>query len=86
VSIPTSAKPILASGVGTDSIVTLSASEITHQSERLPDPEKFEGKRADLRRFVSQIYEKMAVNRDRYPSVRSRMAYVTNRLAEVAYT
>jgi hypothetical protein len=85
VSIPISAEPVLAPGMGTDSIATPPASEATHRSERLPDPEKFEGKRADLRRFVSQIHEKMAVNRDRYPSARSRMAYVTNRLTGIAY-
>ena len=28
-------------------------------SERLPDPDKFDGTRSDLRRFVSQVHEKM---------------------------
>lgn len=49
-------------------------------SERLPDPDRFEGDRKDLRRFTSQIHEKMNVNHDRYPTPQSRMTYVTNRL------
>lgn len=54
-------------------------------SERLPDPDKFEGDRKDLRRFVSQIKEKMIVNYDRFPTSHSRMAYVTNRLKGTPY-
>lgn len=54
-------------------------------SERLPDPDRFEGDRKDLRRFVSQIHEKMNVNRDRYPTSQSRMTYVTNRLRGAPY-
>jgi uncharacterized protein DUF4939/zinc knuckle protein len=54
-------------------------------SERLPDPDKFEGDRKDLRRFVSQIHEKMNVNRDRFPTSQSRMTYVTNRLKGAPY-
>jgi hypothetical protein len=60
-------------------------SEASRLSERLPDPEKFEGDRKDLRRFVSQIHEKMNVNRDRYPTPQSRMTYVTNRLRGPPY-
>ena len=37
-------------------------SESTRQSEKVPDPEKFNGQRSDLRRFVSQIHEKIIVN------------------------
>lgn len=54
-------------------------------SERLPDPDKFEGDRTDLRRFVSQIHEKMTNNRDRFPTPQSRMSYVTNRLKGKPY-
>ena len=54
-------------------------------SERLPDPEKFDGDRKDLRRFSSQIYEKMTVNRDRFPTTQSRMTYVTSRLSGQPY-
>jgi hypothetical protein len=57
----------------------------TRISERLPDPEKFEGDRKDLRRFVSQVHEKMNVNRDRFPTPQSRMTYVTNRLKGAPY-
>ncbi len=61
------------------------APEPSRISERLPDPEKFEGDRKDLRRFISQIHEKMKVNRDRFPTTQSRMAYVTNRLKGPPY-
>lgn len=64
---------------------TTSAPESTRLSERLPDPEKFEGDRKDLRRFISQIHEKMKVNHDRFPTAQSRMTYVTNRLKGQPY-
>ena len=57
----------------------------TRLSERLPDPDKFEGDRKDFRRFASQIHEKMTVNRDRFPTPQSRMTYVTNRLKGAPY-
>lgn len=66
------------------SIDSLSAAS-AQLSERLPDPDKFEGDRKDLRRFVSQIKEKMTVNYDRFPTSQSRMAYVTNRLKGAPY-
>jgi hypothetical protein len=37
-------------------------SESTRQSEKLPDPEKFNSQRSDLRRFVLQIHEKIIIN------------------------
>jgi hypothetical protein len=49
-------------------------------SEKQPDPDKFTGDRKDLRRFLSQIHEKMTVNRDRFPNSQSRMSYVNSRL------
>ncbi|KKF92082.1 Protein FAM127C [Ceratocystis platani] len=54
-------------------------------SERLPDPDKFEGDRPDLRRFTTQIRQKMKRNRDRFPDAQDRMAYVNNRLKGPAY-
>ncbi|KAF6514007.1 hypothetical protein HZS61_006263 [Fusarium oxysporum f. sp. conglutinans] len=54
-------------------------------SERLPDPEKFEATRADLRRFRDAITEKLTVNEDRYPTAVSRMAYVNSRLNKESY-
>lgn len=56
-----------------------------HLSERLPDPDKFEGDRKDLRRFVAQIHDKMTTNRDRFPTPQSRMSYVNSRLKGLAY-
>ncbi|KAI7137118.1 hypothetical protein KC316_g16709, partial [Hortaea werneckii] len=60
-------------------------SETTRQSEKLPDPEKFNGERKDLRRFVSQVHEKMFINRDRFPTPQSRMSYVSSRLTGTPY-
>ena len=57
----------------------------THLSERLPDPAKFEGDRKDLQRFLNQIEEKMAVNRDRFPTPQARIAYVNGRLGPTPY-
>jgi hypothetical protein len=64
---------------------TPASSESTRQSEKLPDPEKFNGQRSDLRRFVSQIHEKMIINQDRFSTPQARMAYVTNRLTGIPY-
>jgi hypothetical protein len=61
-------------------------SESTRQSEKLPDPDKFSGQRSDLRRFTSQIHEKMIINQDRFPTSQSRIAYVTNRLTGTPYS
>jgi hypothetical protein len=55
-------------------------------SEKLPNPDKFTGDRKDLRRFVSQIHEKMKVNRDRFPTPQSRMSYVSSRLGGNPYS
>jgi hypothetical protein len=54
-------------------------------SERLPDPEKFDGNRKDLRRFTQQIYSKLTANSDRFISANSRLAYVASRLSGSAY-
>lgn len=76
---PVAEKPV-ATSVGAPPSIASPSSETTRLSERLPDPDRFEGDRKDLRRFVSQIHEKMNVNRDRFPTPPSRMTYVTNRL------
>jgi hypothetical protein len=54
-------------------------------SERLPDPDTFDGSRADLRRFTTKIHQKMKRNRDRFPDAQNRMSYVTGRLTGSAY-
>jgi len=54
-------------------------------SEKQPDPDKFTGDRKDLRRFLSQVHEKMTVNRDRFPDPQSRMSYVNSRLSGSPY-
>lgn len=61
-------------------------SESSRLSEKLPDPDKFEGDRSDLRRFISQIHEKLITNFDRFPTPQSRMSYVTNRLKGKPYS
>ena len=71
--------------VGTPASVDPPSSSSARLSERLPDPDRFEGDRKDLRRFISQIHEKMNVNHDRYPTPQSRMTYVTNRLRGAPY-
>src|SRR5271156_252152 len=51
------------------------------KSERLPDPEKFTGKRNELRPFLAQLRNKLEGNADRYPSDRERLRYALSRLA-----
>lgn len=69
----------------TSSAAIATPPESSRASERLPDPDKFQGERKDLRRFTSQIQEKLTVNIDRFPSPKSRCAYVTSRLSGAAY-
>src|SRR5438046_9323547 len=45
------------------------------KSERLPDPEKFTGKRNELRPFLAQLKNKLEGNADRYPSDQERLRY-----------
>ena len=54
-------------------------------SGRIPDPDKFVGDSKDLNRFVSQVYQKLTVNRDRFRTSQERMTYVTSRLSGNAY-
>lgn len=60
-------------------------SEPPRLSERIPDPDKFLGDSKDLNRFVSQVYQKLTVNRDRFRTPQERMTYVTSRLSGNAY-
>lgn len=78
-------EPPVNTPVGTTLPPTFENASTAHLSERLPDPDKFDGDRKDLRRFVSQVHEKMKANKDRFPSAQSRMAYVTSRLKGAAY-
>lgn len=79
------AEPAVAVVMGAPPSLTPESSGSRVRSERLPDPDKFEGERKDLRRFISQVKEKLNINRDRYPTPQSRMTYVTNRLKGVLY-
>src|SRR5271170_2628109 len=45
------------------------------KSERLPDPEKFTGKREELRPFLAQLKNKLEGNADRYPTELERLRY-----------
>jgi hypothetical protein len=65
---------------------TVSASShSTRISERLPDPDKFEGSRKDLRRFTHQIRDKIITNRDRFLTPQTRITYVTSRLGALPH-
>ncbi|KAG0152773.1 hypothetical protein PDIDSM_2578 [Penicillium digitatum] len=75
----------MSAAMGTPPSLTPESSGSHVRSERLPDPDKFEGDRKDLRRFSSQIKEKLNINRDRFPTPQSRMTYVTNRLKGIPY-
>ncbi|KAF6513618.1 hypothetical protein HZS61_007897 [Fusarium oxysporum f. sp. conglutinans] len=79
------AKTQAAEIVGAAPPPTTRSTASAYLSERLPDPEKFEATRADLRRFRDAITEKLTVNEDRYPTAVSRMAYVNSRLNKESY-
>jgi len=70
---------------GETPLITTTPTASSKISERLPDPEKFDGNRKDLRRFTQQIYSKLAANSDRFTSANSRLAYVASRLSGFAY-
>lgn len=82
---PTSTEALLAAPLLTPPLAPYEPSENSRTSERIPDPEKFDGDRNDLSRFVDQISAKLTVNRDRFPSSRERKVYVVNRLSGLAY-
>nr|CEG03375.1 unnamed protein product [Fusarium acuminatum CS5907] len=81
----TPAEPHVAAPMGTTPPPSSRSAESASLTERLPDPDKFEGNRDDLRRFVSQIHSKLKANHDRFPTPFARMAYVTGRLTGRAY-
>jgi hypothetical protein len=82
---PTSTEALLAAPLPTSPPAPYEPSESSRTSERIPDPEKFDGNRNDLSRFIDQISAKLTVNRDRFPSTRERKVYVVNRLSGLAY-
>ncbi|KAG9590725.1 hypothetical protein KCU77_g7838, partial [Aureobasidium melanogenum] len=55
------------------------------RSEKIPDPDKFQGDRSQFDVFASKIREKMSVNYDRFPTAQSRLAYLSSRLEGRAY-
>ncbi|KAG8672828.1 hypothetical protein FPOAC1_006120 [Fusarium poae] len=77
--------PTIPTPMGTTPPPSSRSTESTSLTERLPDPDKFEGERSDLRRFVSQIHSKLKANHDRFPTRLARMSYVTGRLKGRAY-
>lgn len=79
------AKAPVAEAVGTPPTPITRSTASAQLSERIPDPDKFKATRADLRRFHNAITEKLTVNRDRYATAVSRMAYVNSRLNDEAY-
>lgn len=79
------AEPRLDTAKGETPLTPAASTPSARLSERLPDPKPFEGDRKDYRRFASKIHEKMKTNRDRFPTARERMSYVTNRLEGTAY-
>ncbi|VTO86832.1 unnamed protein product [Fusarium graminearum] len=81
----TQAELRVAAPMGTTPPPSSRSAESASLTERLPDPDKFEGNRNDLRRFVSQIHLKLKANHDRFPTALARMSYVTGRLSGRAY-
>jgi hypothetical protein len=79
------AEKLTAPAMGTPASTAPASSESSRVSERLPDPDKFEGDRKDLRRFSQQVYAKMTTNADRFPQPRDRLTYVAGRLRGRAY-
>jgi len=67
-------------------VITTTPPESSKLSERLPDPEKFNGDYKDLRRFTQQIYSKLTTNIDRFVRANDRLAYVASRLTGTAYS
>ncbi len=57
------------------------APSVQTKSERLPDPEKFTGKRDELRPFLAQLKNKLEGNADRYPTESQRLRYALSRVA-----
>jgi hypothetical protein len=83
--VGTAAKEATAPPAGTITPPDATPSEASCRSERISDPEKFEGSRADLRRFLGQIQAKMKANADRFHTAQARMAYVASQLGPIPY-
>jgi hypothetical protein len=81
----TMAKAPVVEAMGTPPTPVTRSTASAHLSERIPDPDKFEGSRADLRRFRIAITEKLDVNKDRFPTAASRVAYINSRLGKEAH-
>ncbi|KAK4183472.1 hypothetical protein QBC35DRAFT_418884, partial [Podospora australis] len=77
--------PLADTAPGTATPAPASRNGSTSLSEKLPDPEKFDGSRANLRRFTQQVYGKMIANADRFPTPQGRLTYVAGRLTGKAY-
>ncbi|KAL2884695.1 hypothetical protein HOO65_100099 [Ceratocystis lukuohia] len=82
-SEPTLTSP--GSTIGEDTLTTTEPAHSTCLSQRLPDPDRFQGDQRDLRRFCSQIREKMEINHDRFPTPQCRMSYVNSCLGRKPY-
>ncbi len=80
------AEPLADTAPGTPTPAPAPRTGSTFISEKLPDPEKFDGSRADLRRFTQQIYaqDDRPTQTDSQPLPR-RLTYVAGRLTGKAY-
>ena len=82
---PISTENLPAALLLTPSPIAYESSETSRLSERLADPDKFDGDRNKLLNFIDDIRLKFAINGDRYPTARERKAYVVSRLTGLAY-
>lgn len=57
-----------------------SAAISNFRSEKFPDPEKFNGKRANLPGFITQLRMKLEVNHDRFRNEVAKVIYSVSRL------
>lgn len=53
----------------------------TSKSEKLPDPEPYDGKRSELQSFIASLRLKLIHNRDRFPTASERLTYAFSRLS-----
>lgn len=73
------------SGIGSRA-TTSTTTQKAFQSERLPDPPIFTGKKKDLIPFLTQLRYKLEGNEDRFPTPRSRFLYAQTRIGGDAAT
>lgn len=50
-----------------------------HKSEKMPDPALFDGDQKKIRGWMADMNMKLRVNRDRYPALQDRLAYIVSR-------